>query len=75
MSAAAPLSVRFIFLIALGKRLFLEQRLTISDWDLVIIRMNLRKGEEAMAVSAIIDECRLQRRLDASNLRQINVAA
>ena len=75
MSAAAPLAVRFVFFLALGKRLFLEQRLTVGDRNLVVVRMNFGKSEEAVAIAAIVDEGGLQRRLDAGHFREIDVAA
>ena len=45
-----------------------EQRLAILLGDLVIIGMDFREGEEAVAVAAVIDERRLQRRFDPGNL-------
>jgi hypothetical protein len=45
-----------------------EQRFAILLGDLIIIGVDFREGEEAMTVAAIIDERRLQRRLDPRNL-------
>ena len=56
-------------------RLFLEQGLPVGDRDLVVIGMDFGKGEEAVAVAAIIDEGGLERRLHARHLRQIDIAA
>jgi len=53
----------------------LDQRLTVGDRDLVVIRMDFAEGQEAMAVAAIFDERRLQRRFYARDLGQINIAA
>ena len=52
-----------------------DQRLAIGDRNLVIVRMNFAEGEKAVAVAAIFDEGSLQRRFDASDLRQIDIAA
>src|SRR5215212_5971233 len=42
-------------------RLFLYQRLPVSDRDLIIIRMNFGKGQEAVTVPAVINEGGLER--------------
>ena len=57
--------VGLVFCGALRAALFVDQRLPVGDRDLIVIGMNFAEGEEAMAVAAIIDEGRLQRRLDA----------
>ena len=59
----------------MGALVGLDQRLTIGDRDLVIVGMNFAEGEEAVAIAAIFDEGGLQRRFDARDLRQIDVAA
>ena len=51
-----------------------HQGFAVGDRDAVIVGMDLREGEEAMAVAAIFHECRLQRRLDPGHLREIDVA-
>ena len=51
----------FFFLLA-------DQRLPVGHRDLVVIGMDFREGEEAVTVPAVIDERRLQRRLDPRNL-------
>ncbi len=45
-----------------------DQRLSVGDRDLVVVGMDFRERQEAMAVAAILDERRLQRRLDAGDL-------
>ena len=55
--------------------LVLEQRLPVSNRDLIIIGMDFREGQEAVTVAAVIDEGSLQRRLYARDLGQIDVAA
>ena len=64
---AARLIVGFV-VIARGARIGVDQRLPVGDGDLVIIRMDFGKRQEAVAVAAIFDERRLQRRFDARNL-------
>jgi len=62
---AAALFVLLVFrLVGGGLGLGLQQRLTVSDRDLVVIRVDFAEGEEAVTVSAIFDECRLKRRFD-----------
>src|SRR6516162_5994568 len=60
---------------ALGALVLGDQRLPVGDRDLVIVGMDFAEGEEAVAIAAVVDECGLQRRLDARHLGQINVAA
>lgn len=55
-------------------RLFTQQRVAILLGDLIIIRVDFGKGEEAVAIAAVIDERRLQRRFDAGYLGEIDVA-
>ncbi len=45
-----------------------EEGFAIGLGDLIIIGMDFRKGEEAMAIAPIIDERRLERRFNAGNL-------
>ena len=54
---------------------FLDQRLSVGDRNLVIVGMDFGERQEAVAVAAVIDECRLQRRLNARDLGEIDVAA
>src|SRR6185437_12680481 len=53
----------------------LEKRLTIGDRNLIIIRMNFSKGQEAVPVPAVIDESGLQRRFYARDLGEVNIPA
>ena len=59
---------------ALLRRLLLEQGLTIGYRDLVVVGMNFSKGQEAVSVATVIHEGRLQRRLYARDLGEINIA-
>src|SRR5262245_10640490 len=57
--AAAPV-VGFGLGRPLHALLFLEQRLPVGNGDLIVVRMNFREGEEAVAIAAVVDEGRLQ---------------
>ena len=58
------------------RALFLgDQRLPVGDRDLVVVGMDFRKRQEAVAVAAVIDEGRLQRRLNAGDLGEVDVTA
>jgi len=72
--AGGPVLVLLLGL-AVGPFVGLDQCLTIGDRDLIIIGMDFAEGQEAVAVAAIFDEGRLQRRLDARDLGEIDVAA
>src|SRR3546814_6926544 len=54
--------------------LFAKQRVAVFLRNLVIIGVDFAKGEEAVAIAAIFDERRLQRRFDAGYLGQIDIA-
>ena len=54
--------------------LFGDQPFAVGDRDLIVVGMDLRKGQEAVAVAAILDEGCLQRRFYSNHLRQIDVA-
>ena len=74
----APATMRnALFLVGLlmGAALFLEQRLSIGDGDLIVVRVNFGEGQKAVTVSAIVDEGGLKGRLNPRDLREINVAA
>ena len=59
----------------MGAFVGLDQRLTVGDRDLIIVGMDFAEGQEAVAVAAIFDEGRLQRRLYAGDLGEIDIAA
>ena len=76
---AGSLGLGVLFLVprALGLgigALFLHQCLAVGDGDLVVIGMDLRERQEAVAVSAVVDESGLERRLDPRDFRQVDVA-
>ena len=51
-----------------------QQGLTVGDRDAVIVGMDFREGQEAVPVSAIFHEGRLERRLDPGHLGKVDVA-
>jgi hypothetical protein len=58
-----------------GLGFFLQKRLPIGYRDLIVVGMDFTEGQEAVAIAAVVDEGGLQRRLDARDLCQIDVAA
>ena len=73
---AAVGAVLALFLgLAMGAFVGFDQRLTVGDRDLIVVGMDFAEGEEAVAVAAIFDEGRLQRRLYAGDLGEVDVAA
>ncbi len=74
MAAAAPLAIWFVVFLLLRKSLLLQKRLAIGDWNLVVIRMNFGKSEEAVTIAAIIDERGLKRRFDPRHFREVDIA-
>ena len=61
--------------LAMGALVGLDQRLTVGHRNLIVVRMDFAERQEAVAVAAIFDERRLQRRFYACDLGEINVAA
>ena len=53
--------------------LFGQQRVAVGLGDLVIVGMDFAEGQEAVAIAAIIDERRLQRRFDPGHLGEIDI--
>ena len=66
-------AVLFLFLGAGHRPLFLDQRLTVGDRDLVVVGVDFGEGQETMPVPAIFHEGRLQRRFDPRHLGQVDV--
>ena len=50
----------FFFSGAMGALVFGDQRLTIRDRDLIIVRMDFAEGEEAVTIAAVVDKCGLE---------------
>jgi hypothetical protein len=65
----------FFFRLAMRAFVGFDQRLTVGDRDLVVVGMDFAEGQEAVAIAAIFDERRLQRRLYARNLGEVDIAA
>ena len=57
-----------------GGAVLLDQRAAVGRGDLVVIRVDLGEGQEAVTVPAVIHEGRLQRGLDPRDLGQVNVS-
>jgi hypothetical protein len=73
--AAAVGTVFGFFLgLAMGAFIGFDQRLTVGDRDLIIVGMDFAEGQEAVAVAAIFNEGRLQRRLYAGDLGEIDIS-
>ena len=53
--------------------MFGNQGLTIRHGNLVVVRVDFGKSQEALPVAAVLDEGGLQRRLHARHLRKIDV--
>jgi hypothetical protein len=52
-----------------------DQCLSVGDRDLVVVGMNFREREKAVAITAVVHKCGLQRWLNARNLGEIDVTA
>ncbi len=75
-TAAVVGAVLALFLgLAVRALVGLDQRLTVGDRDLIVVRMNFAERQEAVAVAAIFDEGRLQRRFYPRDLGEIDIAA
>src|SRR5882672_4130011 len=75
-TVAAGGAVLALFLgLAVSAFVSLDQRLTVGDRDLIVVRVDFAERQEAVAVAAIFDERRLQRRFYARDLGEINIAA
>ncbi len=75
-SAAALARLRrLVVLVLVGLFLGAHQRFAVGDGDLVVVGVDFAEGEEAVAIAAIFDEGRLQGRLYARDLGEVDVAA
>jgi hypothetical protein len=52
-----------------------QQSVAIGLRDLIVVGMDFREGQKAVAIAAIVDESRLKRGLHAGDFGQIDVAA
>jgi hypothetical protein len=76
VARAAAVGAVFAFFLglAMGALIGFDQRLPVGDRDLIVIWMDFAEGEEAVPVAAILDEGRLQARLNAHHLGEVDVA-
>jgi hypothetical protein len=75
-TAAVAGAILALFLgLAMGAFIGLDQRLTVGDRDLVIVGMDFAEGQKTVAVAAIFDESRLQRRLYARDFGEVDIPA
>ena len=71
-----PVAAARLVVVGFGLQALLlgDQPFAVGDRDLEVVGMDFREGQEAVAVAAILDERRLQRRLDADDLGEVDVA-
>jgi hypothetical protein len=75
-TVAAGGAVLALFLgLAMGALVGLDQRLTVGDRNLIVVRVDFAERQEAVAVAAIFDERRLQRRFYPRDLGEIDIAS
>jgi hypothetical protein len=74
-TTAAGTVIRVFFSLAMRTLVGFDQRLTVGDGDLIVVGMNFAERQKAVAIAAILDERRLQRRLHACDFGEIDVAA
>jgi len=51
-----------------------QQSFAVGLWDLIIIGMDFAEGQEAVAIAAVVDERRLERRFYPGDLGEIDIA-
>jgi hypothetical protein len=61
--------------LAMGALVGLDQGLPVGDRNLVVVGVNFAEGEKAVAVSAVFDEGRLERRFYPRDLGEVDIAA
>ncbi len=54
---------------------FGHQLLAVGDRDLVVVGVDFVEGQEAVTITAVFDESRLQRRFDAGHLGEVDISA
>ena len=74
-TAAVGAIFGFLFGLAMGAFVRLDQRLAIGDRNLIIVRMDFAEGEKAVTVAAILDEGGLQGWFYARDLGEVDIAA
>jgi hypothetical protein len=74
-AAAVGAVLALFFGFAMGAFVGFDQRLPVGDRNLIIVRMDFAEGQKTVTVAAVLDEGRLQRRLYARDLGEIDIAA
>ncbi len=76
VGAIDPAALARLVFLGLGVQPLLlgDQPFAVGDGDLIVVGVDFREGEEAVPVAAILDERRLERRFDADDLREVDVA-
>ena len=74
-TTSAGAVVRIFFSFTMRALVGLDQRLTVGDGNLIIVRMNFAERQKSMAVAAIFDERRLQRRFNTGDFGEIDISA
>jgi hypothetical protein len=74
-AAAAGAVLGFFLGFAMRALIGLDQGLTVGNRNLIVVRMDFTEGQKSVTVSAVFNECGLQRRLYASDLGKVDVAA
>ena len=71
----AAIATRARFVIVFVVSLFAHQRFAVGERNLIVVRVDFVEGQEAVAIAAIFDEGRLQRRLNTRHLGEIDIAS
>ncbi len=71
--AVAAAAARLVVMVVLFLGLFAHQRFAVGDRDLVVVGVDFVEGQEAMAIAAVLDEGRLQRRLNPRHLGEVDI--
>jgi hypothetical protein len=62
-----------VVMIVLVVVLVAHQRFAVGEGDLIVVGVDFVEGEEAVTIAAVLDEGRLQRRLNARHLGEIDI--
>jgi hypothetical protein len=73
-TAAVGTVLGFFLGLTMGALIGFDQRLTVGDRNLIVIRMDFAEGQKAVAVTTVFDEGGLQGRLYARHLGEIDVS-
>jgi hypothetical protein len=74
-AGAAWAAIRLRVCFAMRALLFVNQRLTIGDRNLIVVGMDFAERQEAVAVAAVFDERGLQRGFNPRHLGEIDIAS